>query len=90
MPNRSRNSVEKAEKTRKTLLRSGVAFLGCLAGLAVKLALEIRIDQKLDNEIDILKEARKALEDELGGSWRNSKKIKEIDTKIVDLMDRKK
>lgn len=90
MPNRSRNSVEKAEITRKTLLRSGVAFLGCLAGLAVKLALEIRIDKKLDNEIDILKEARKALEDELGGSWRNSKKIKEIDTKIVDLMDRKK
>ena len=90
MPNRSRNSVEKAEKTRKTLLRSGVAFLGCLAGLAVNLVLEIRIDQKLDNEIDLLEEAKKELEKGVFGSWKTSKEIGDIDTKIVELRNQKK
>ena len=90
MPNRSRNSVEKSEITRKTLLGSGVAFLGFMAGLAVKLALEIRIDQKLDNEIDLLEKAKKELEKGVIGRWKNSKEIGDIDAKIADLMEQKK
>ena len=89
MSNYSRNSVEKAEIARKTLLSSGIAFLGCVAGFAIKLALEIRIDQKLDNEIDILEEAKKELE-KGWGRLKNSKEIGDIDAKIEDLRNQKK
>lgn len=90
MPNHSRDSVEKTAMASEAAKATIKPILCGIAGVTVKLIWNMYINQKLDNKIDILKEARKALEDEFGGSWRNSKKIKEINTKIVDLMDQKK
>lgn len=90
MPNRSRDSVEKTAMANETAKIAIKPILCSIAGVTVKLICNIYINQKLDNEIDILKEARKALEDEFCGPWKNSKKIKEINTKIVELRDQKK
>jgi hypothetical protein len=90
MPNHSRDSVEKNAMANEAAKATIKPILCGIAGFTVKFIWNMYTNQKLDNEIDILKEARKALEDEFCGSWKNSKKIKEINTKIVDLMDRKK
>lgn len=85
MPDHSRESMETMNTTRKVAICAGISALGSFAAFAVKLALNIYINQGIDNKIGALEATKAGLKGEFLGTWRHGEEISNIDSQISDL-----
>lgn len=85
MPDHSRESMETMNTARKAAIVAGLSTLGSIAAFAVKLALNIYINQGIDNKIGALEATKAGLKGEFLGTWRHGEEISNIDSQISDL-----
>ena len=75
------------------ILKQKLGIAGALTGIvafAVKTAVDVAINKKLGNDIDLLELSKKNLEEQFLGRWRNKDEIKNIDWEIAEKRSQKK